>query len=86
MDPALEQREGWAYARRMAQDSGSPLQDEVDLVRRRLLAAGGKYVAPAVLASLILAPDALAQGSCQPNSCPPAVNNCGPLRRCQPGR
>ena len=81
MDPALEQREGWAYARRMAQDSGSPLQDEVDLVRRRLLAAGGKYVAPAVLASLILAPDPLAQRPCSPTRCAPVVHRCGPLRR-----
>jgi hypothetical protein len=65
-----------------------PVNDaaEVDLVRRRLLLAGGKYVAPAILVTLVLDQKAYAQASCQPNDCPPAVNNCGPLRQCRPGR
>lgn len=60
--------------------------DEVDRVRRRLLLAGGKYVAPAVLLSLTLEQTAYAQSSCRPNNCPPVVNNCPPLRVCRPGR
>ncbi len=58
----------------------------VDLVRRRLLLAGGRYVAPVVALSLTLERTAYAQASCQPNSCPPVVNDCGPLRNCRPGR
>ncbi len=63
-----------------------PSPTDVDLVRRRLLLAGGRYVAPAVLVSLSLEGTAYAQSSCQPNHCPPVVNNCGPLRVCRPGR
>lgn len=60
--------------------------EAVDQTRRRLLLAGGRYLAPAVLVSLTLEQTAYAQGSCQPNHCPPVVNNCGPLRMCRPGR
>lgn len=66
---------------------GQADEHAVDLVRRRLLAAGGRYVAPAIVASLLMESRAAAQtGSCGPTSCPPVVNNCGPLRRCRPGR
>lgn len=58
----------------------------VDLVRRRLMIAGGKYVAPAIIVTLLLDQRAHAQASCQPNQCPPVTNNCGPLRSCRPGR
>ncbi|RMG08716.1 MAG: hypothetical protein D6731_21270 [Planctomycetota bacterium] len=56
--------------------------DAVDLVRRRLLLAGGRYAAPAVLASLGLSGAAFAQGA----SCPPTRNRCPPLRICAPSR
>lgn len=64
------------------------LEEAVDLVRRRLLFAGGRYVAPAVLVSLVVERGAWAQGSCQPASCPPVVNRCGPTRGtpCAPNR
>lgn len=61
-------------------------REAVEVTRRRLLAAGGRYVAPAVLITLTLDQTAYAQSSCQPNSCPPVVNNCSPLRTCRPGR
>lgn len=64
----------------------APDPQAVDLVRRRLLLAGGRYVAPAVIVSLLVEDPAWAQGGCQPNSCPPVINNCGPLRGCRPGR
>lgn len=60
--------------------------DDVDQVRRRLLLAGGRYVAPAILLSLTLEQTAYAQASCGPHHCPPVINNCGPLRNCMPGR
>lgn len=66
-------------------DPEPELAEAVDLVRRRLLIAGGRYVAPAVLVSLSIEGRAWAQGSCRPHSCPPVINNCGPLRVCRPG-
>lgn len=68
-----------------AEPDPAPDPHAVDLVRRRLLLAGG-YAAPAVIVSLLVQDPAWAQGGCQPNSCPPVVNRCGPLRNCQPGR
>ncbi len=47
-------------------DSPRPDPEAVDLVRRRLLVAGGKYAAPAVLASLLMQRTAYAQQSCMP--------------------
>ncbi len=59
----------------------------VDLVRRRLLAAGGRYVAPAIVASLLMESRAAAQtASCGPTQCQPAQIPCGPVARCRPGR
>ena len=62
------------------EETQSAAADDVDLVRRRLLAAGGRYVAPALLASLFLGEQALAQAGC-----PPYFNSCQPFRQCQPG-
>jgi hypothetical protein len=63
-----------------------PDPEAVDLVRRRLL-LGGAYAAPAVVVSLLVQDPAWAQGACQPSSCPPIVNNCGPFRQaCAPTR
>lgn len=59
-------------------------RDEVDLVRRRLLAVSGRYVAPAILLSLALDQKAYAQASCQPSRCPPEF--CTPKDNCGPGR
>lgn len=58
----------------------------VDMVRRRLLAAGGRYVAPAVLCSLLLGERAYAQASCAPQQCPPARPICSPTTNCTPYR
>lgn len=49
----------------------------VDPVRRRLLLAGGLYVAPAVLASFALGQEAY--GACKPYFAP-----CSPLQSCRP--
>lgn len=51
--------------------------DEVALTRRRLLAAGGRYVAPAILIAMTLDQTAYAQASCGPSVCPPQL--CGPV-------
>ncbi|MGE0708751.1 MAG: hypothetical protein AB7N76_21335 [Planctomycetota bacterium] len=61
-------------------DDPKPAPEEVDLLRRRLLLAGG-YAAPAVLASFFLGQQAFGQGLC-----PPYVNQCDPFRACVPGR
>lgn len=53
-------------------------EEAVDLVRRRLLSLGGRYVAPAVLISLVVERTAWAQNH---PSCPPVVNRCGPMRQ-----
>jgi hypothetical protein len=53
----------------------------VDQVRRRLLVASGRYVAPAILLTLVLDVKAYGQASCAPS-----VNSCGPYRTCSPGR
>lgn len=53
----------------------------VDQVRRRLLLAGGRYVAPAILLTLVLDQKAYGQASCAPS-----VNSCGPWRTCSPSR
>lgn len=58
----------------------------VDMVRRRLLASGGRYVAPAILMTLFLPEDALAQGSCMPMTCMPSTKTCGPQKPCGPAK
>lgn len=65
----------------MIHDMSAPT-DDVDLVRRRLLAAGGRYVAPAILLTLALDQKAYAQASCQPSYCPP--EQCAPKDKCGP--
>lgn len=67
----------------MMQDMSTP-DDDVDLVRRRLLAAGGRYVAPAILLTLALDQKAYAQASCGPTTCPP--ESCAPKDNCSPAR
>lgn len=64
----------------MPPDASDP--EAVDLVRRRLLLAGAKYVAPAVTISLTLEGTAYAQASCGPGSCKPAT--CKPAGFCKP--
>lgn len=63
----------------------APDRAPVDLVRRRLLQAGG-YAVPAVLAVLVLEGPALAQASCTPNQCQPANPLCDPTTNCTPFR
>lgn len=56
----------------------------VDLVRRRLLVAGGRYVAPAVLVTLLLSDHAYAAASCSPGLCAPGDPICPPTQNCTP--
>lgn len=65
---------------------GDASSDDVDLVRRRLLAAGGRYVAPAVLCTLLLGDRAWAQTSCPPAACAPGDPICPPTTNCTPYR
>lgn len=60
-------------------------RDAVDLVRRRLIAAGLKYVAPAIVVTLSLEGTVYAQASCKPATCKPA-GFCKPSRPCKPDR
>ena len=61
-------------------------QPEVDLVRRRLLLAGGRYVAPAILANLLLAQHASAASCAPPPTCTPTGIPCSPTACSPPGQ
>jgi hypothetical protein len=65
-------------------DSNPVPRDEDAIARRRLLALGGRYVAPAILITLALDGTAHGQASCGPSNCPPA--SCLPKDNCSPAR
>lgn len=70
----------------MSSPPSPPPRDDatVDLVRRRLLVAGGRYVAPTVLVTLFLSERAYGANSCNPGRCGPANPFCPPTQNCTP--
>lgn len=68
----------------MTEPSPSQPSDEVDQVRRRLLILGGRYVAPAVLATLMFGQTAYAASCSPPANCTPTQIPCAPTQPCNP--
>lgn len=67
----------------MSDAPNPPDPEAVDLVRRRLLLLGGRYIAPAVVASVWFQDDAYGQGMGMGASCMPA-QVCMPFNMCPP--
>lgn len=76
----------------MSDAPAEPDPEAVDLVRRRLLLVGGRYIAPAVVASVWFQGDAFGQGmsgmggtgGTNGTSCNPLTNVCPPNNGCPP--